>query len=175
MRRLLRVLALGASLLFPLRAECALITGQVGFGGAVVPATNLATTDTLSFLPSVFVVQASGDLAVLPIGSPVAWNGFTFQPFAPVSPLWSAGPFAFDLAQVSIVARGPDALALVGQGTLTGAGFSPTAYDWSLSADRTPSGTFVSFSADNSPTVVPEPATLFLVGTGLLLIARRLR
>jgi hypothetical protein len=55
--------------------------------------------------------------------------------------------------------------ATINSGTLTADGFSPTPYNWSLSADR--SGILIAFSSTNSP-ALPEPGTLMLLGSGLV-------
>jgi hypothetical protein len=147
------------------RAEAATITGDITFGGTLNPATDLGTTNSVVFNNPALVTFSDGDLAAIPFGANATFTNFTFDPFVgSVVPLWSVGPWSFDLEDVHVGEQNAIFLGLSGSGTLHGpAGFDDTPYIWSFSADKTGA---IAFSATNTP-VVPEPVTLSLLGVGL--------
>ena len=156
----------------PVRAG--LISGDITFGGTISSSIDLGTTNAINFLPAAFVTSTSGNLSILPPGSPASFSNFTFSPLPLNTPIWQAGPFAFDLDSVEIVSQGSLGLTLNGIGTMKAVGFDDTPYYWSFSADRTKPGvnTSIAFSSVNSAfEVVPEPNSGLLLGTGVFLLA----
>lgn len=149
------------------RAEAASITGDITFGGTLNPATDLGTTNAVDFNNPALVTFSDGDLSAIAFGANATFTDFTFDPFVgSVVPLWSVGPWAFDLESVNVNQQTAIFLGLSGSGTLHGpAGFDDTPYIWSFSADKTGA---IAFSATNTNVpVVPEPVTLSLLGVGL--------
>lgn len=168
--------------LFASIAHAIPIAGEITFGGTLTSGTPLASTTTVPFGPVAFVTSSTGDLSALApgsaasLGSAASFTSFSIAPFSPVAPLWIAGTFRFDLLTLTITQQATHNLSLLGTGILSGVGFDPTQFDWSLSADRNVSGSVVAFSATNS-SVVPEPGAgvLMLLGAGLIGVSRWLR
>lgn len=149
------------------------ITGSMTFGSVLNPAVNLGTATIVDFQPqTVFITSADDDLASTNTpGDLATFQDFSIVPFVPNDPLWTAGGFSFSLGSLAINTQNAVSLVLLGSGTLSGNGFDPTSYDWSLSADRTQN--VIAFSATNAASAVPEPGSLLLLGTGVILIGRR--
>ncbi|NND59356.1 MAG: hypothetical protein HKN49_03735 [Gammaproteobacteria bacterium] len=99
---------------------------------------------------------------------------FIFNPATlPVDPLWTLSGFTFALTTLNIDSQQNNLLTLSGTGTISGNGFDVTMGDWSFSADSSnPDGGLFAWS---STTVANEPAILWLLGFGMLLVvaARR--
>lgn len=162
--------------LFASIAHAIPIVGEITFGGTLTSGTPLASTTTVPFGPVAFVTSSTGNLSALVPGSAASFTSFSIIPFSPVAPLWTAGTFRFDLLTLAITQQATHNLSLLGTGILSGVGFDPTQFDWSLSADRNVSGSVVAFSATNS-SVVPEPSAgvLLMLGAGLISVSRWLR
>lgn len=154
------------------------ISGDITFGGVLVPGTDLGVTTNVPFLPNTFVTSSSGDIAgFLPAGSTLTFNSFSFAPFTGSSnPLWQAPGIRFDLMEVSVNTQNALTLSLQGLGTVIANGFESALYKFSLSADKTSAnGVVVAYSATQVPLgAVPEPSAgvLFASGVGLLLFSR---
>jgi hypothetical protein len=85
----------------------------------------------------------------------------------------SAGGATFDMLTVVRPFASPNGLVLTGTGLFHIAGYDNTPGLFTLSVTNT--GTAFSFSATDAATAVPEPASLALVGMGVLAAGRRLR
>lgn len=158
------LLGLGAT------AHAISITGEIGFGGSLNPAMDLATATGVDFAntnPNALVTNTpDGTFAIegLVFGNTATFTDFTFAGL-PAIPLWTVGGFSFDLNTVSVLTQNSTVLTLSGTGTLNHANYDSTPYLWSFSADKTSGSTTISFSQTNS--TVPEPLSLLLLGSGL--------
>ncbi|NBC32012.1 MAG: PEP-CTERM sorting domain-containing protein [Alphaproteobacteria bacterium] len=184
MRGFKTFLAAGALSLIAGSALAAPITGKIGFGGSASPVdvngdplldfNGAVGIDVENDLAQVLLGSTDGSFSAVPAGTLVTFNDFTFDPaVVPVAPLWSltAGPttFSFDLESITVLPSSDDNfINLAGSGTLMGTGFDDTEATWSFSGNTTTNDTEFVFSADNTVTQAPEPATLLLIGTGLL-------
>ena len=100
------------------------------------------------------------------------FNSFSFAPFTSPTQVYTASlngvttTFTLNSLTTASTATG-FSLDLVGTGTLTLTGFDPTPGRFFLSSQG-PQGAMVTFSATSLATAVPEPASLALLGAGLL-------
>lgn len=172
------------------QAEAAPITGSISFGGAWVPtgSTGIVGATGINILGDAANVNCSnlppgvgsctGDYAALNGNTIVsAYSDITFSPFASVAPLWSFTfgglTYSFDLLTAVVTTQSATELNLLGTGILYITGFTPTAGSWSFSGDT--SGGILSFSATNNSSGIPEPASVLLLGLGLLTGVRAAR
>ncbi len=186
---------LGAILLsFVLEAAALPILGEIGFGGNFIPvdsswsASGTASATGIDFNPNLLIVTTTtGDfIGTAGLGT-IA--DFQFDPslgindgfggvtsVTSIPDFWTAGGFSFELTTIAKgLTNSPDEfLVLEGTGTITAAGFDPTDGIWMFTGDTTNSGIF-SWSAGSAAVTVPEPATLALLGMGLLIGAGSLR
>lgn len=160
------------------------ITGTVQYVGATTPTggvNTFATATGLSFPTSTGSVLISdgvlGDdfFTGGALESAISLYDFNFdvQPAVGGITIWTqdTSDLMFKLTSISIDAQGPGFLNLSGVGIFSAAGYEDTIGLWDLSTQSvagTPNPQ-VTFSASASSAVeVPEPASLSLLGLGLL-------
>ena len=166
-------LGLGA---MPGIASAAFIQGAISFGGTFVPKDSNGNTVVLPLATGIEILfaqvaPATGDFAGL-TGESATFSMIEFNPpNTPITPLWSVNSggvnYSFDLDDIHVDSVGNQEINLSGSGTLMADGFDDTAGTWVFSGDALGIIVFT-FSTITSADPVPEPASLLLVGAGLL-------
>jgi hypothetical protein len=157
------VVGLGAA------ADAAPITGTINFVGA-----GSYDTTTLTATSVIVFGGGSGDFTGLfPDLTAVTWTSpLTFSPsVSPLGTLWSVSfggnTASFDATGGSGLVDGQGFLSITVSGSLSLTGFNDTPGVLTISSQGG-QGVNVSFSATTAATPIPEPASLALLGMGLL-------
>jgi hypothetical protein len=175
-KALLAGLAAVALAMAPQAAAAAPFTGTVGYAGIwTLPDADGFDDETELGIASALVLDATGTFAaegmgfgtVLTHATPLVYD----PPTPPVGAMWTdpVSGISFYLTSMSVKSVTDLDLILEGVGYFTGAGYEDTTGVWALTAQRA-TGTIsrATYSADSIVGSVPEPATLALLGFGLI-------
>lgn len=156
----------------------AYVTGSIGFGAAGVIVNNPILADATSFsVISPLVNDPYGTYAPVPLGTPVDFNGFVFNPpVASIIPLWT---FTYDSTVYSFDATSDssffnavlDEWDIGGKGIAMVTGFSPTDGTWNVNLSQS-GATFVfdSSEAANGTSVTDGGSSMALLGSGFIFL-----
>jgi hypothetical protein len=152
------------------------INGDISFAGFVTLNDSLSSSTAITSFSDIQITSTDGDYTGVPLASTidpgVTFNTFQFSPSftTPTPTLWNFtyNNTTYDMlfSTGSIVSQTSAALVLAGTGTAQITGFDNTPGTWSLAI--TQSGSTLSFASSNGAHGVPEPASLLLVGLGLI-------
>lgn len=176
----LSLVLVGAMMALASEAQATSITGGISFSGFAGPTggSDWSTATGVAFTNPALAGSGTGSYAgVLAFAT---FNNFTYDPGLSPSPveLWTFNywgkTYSFELSELDSVVKAGNASAssvvVSGSGTLHITGFDDTAGTFVFSGNG--ANNSFSFSAsDGASATVPEPASVFLLGTGMLGIA----
>ena len=166
-------------------AQAVPITGVIQFLGSVQGVDILSTPTSLAsatgldftgapllcFGPNACVSNAPGGSFAGTFFEPVTFADFQFAAL-PVAPLWTfaVGPTTYSFALTSISSFGPLGMGfnITGSGIASVTGFTDTPYTFSLSTSGLSGVQDFNAQGAPAPPEIPEPATLGLLGMGIL-------
>lgn len=167
-------LAALAMAMAPTAASAAPFTGTIGYAGVwTLPDADGFDDESQVGIASALVLDATGNLAsLISVGdllahhTPIVYD----PPTPPAGAMWThASGVQFFLTSMSVFSVTDTSLVLTGVGYFSGAGYDDTAATWAFTAQRS-DGTITraTYSADSVVDTVPEPATMALLGLGLI-------
>lgn len=173
-KALIAGLAALAMAMAPGAASAAPFTGTIGYAGVwTLPDTDGFDDESEVGIATALVLDSTGNLAsLISAGDPLTHHSPVVYapPTPPVGPLWThASGVSFYLTSMTVTTVSDTALVLSGSGYFSGPGFDDTDATWAFTAQRA-DGTITraTYSADTVVENVPEPATLALLGLGLI-------
>jgi len=145
-------------------AMAATINGSLIVGGTY-SGTGLSDATTID-LSAVFANGGTGDVdGTVNIFTPAGTgSSASLDAFAPVTSFFTVGGWTLNLSTLSIVDENASVLNLSGTGVLSGYSYDPTDVNWTFSSQ---SATSYSMTV-TTLTAVPVPASVWLLGSGLL-------
>jgi len=165
--------ALAAAVCLTGIAQAVPITGNIGFSGAVELNTTTANTATeaTAWYNTVAASPSGSFLGIVSQGAAVSMTGATPWSFnsGALANFWTVDGFTFNLVSSSIFSQVGGFLDVVMAGTVTGNGFTPTAFNGTFQVADPASSAPQTFTERLSFASVPDGGTTaMLLGCGLL-------
>ncbi|HEX7261122.1 MAG TPA: VPDSG-CTERM sorting domain-containing protein, partial [Luteolibacter sp.] len=160
------------------------IQGTIDFGGGITLNSSNLPGSTGGYFTAGLVLDSTGDFSSVPsipqitavdFANDTAGNLWHWES-GPVEDFWQVGGFTFDLLSSTEIATGNpnQALAVLGQGVISGNGFDPTPGEWAFVVSNAGGGNrgdgkFTFQASNRAAPAVPDGGTsIALLGVALL-------